>query len=73
MASFTTVPEAVAVYERWLTCQPLSNNTRRTYLTQVHRYGEYLSTLHWEYVLFDLIRFVIPTHKFLACLLLIGL
>jgi site-specific recombinase XerD len=49
MASFTTVPEALATYEHWLTCQPLSNNTRRTYLTQVHRYGTYLSTLHWEY------------------------
>lgn len=49
MASFTTVPEAVAAYECWLTYQPLSNNTRRTYLTQVHRYGAYLSTLHWEY------------------------
>jgi integrase/recombinase XerC len=49
MASFTTVPEAVAAYECWLTCQPLSNNTRRTYLTQVHRYEKYLSTFHWEY------------------------
>jgi site-specific recombinase XerD len=49
MASFTTVPEAVAAYECWLTCQPLSGNTRRTYLTQVHRYGNYLSTLYWEY------------------------
>lgn len=49
MASFTTVPEAVAAYECWLTYQPLSNNTRRTYLTQVHRYGAYLSTLRWEY------------------------
>src|SRR5690348_5451471 len=49
MASFTTVPEAVAAYECWLACQPLSSNMRRTYLTQVHRYGAYLSTFHWEY------------------------
>src|SRR5213080_1439839 len=49
MSSFTTVPEALAAYEHWLTRQPLSNNTRRTYLTQVNRYCRYLSTLHWEY------------------------
>ena len=49
MASFTTVPEALAAYEHWLVQQPLSNHTRRTYLTQVNRYCTYLSTLHWEY------------------------
>ncbi len=49
MSSFTTVPEALAAYEHWLTRQPLSNNTRRTYLTQVKRYCTYLSTLHWKY------------------------
>jgi len=49
MASFTTVPEALAAYEHWLVCQPLSNHTRRTYLTQVRGYCTYLSALHWEY------------------------
>jgi site-specific recombinase XerD len=49
MAFFTTVPEALTTYERWLACQPLSAHTRRTYLTQVNRYCTYLSTLHWEY------------------------
>jgi site-specific recombinase XerD len=49
MASFTTVPEALAAYECWLARQPLSNHTRRTYLTQVNRYCTYLSTLPWEY------------------------
>src|SRR6185437_16300218 len=49
MASFTTVPEALSAYERWLACQPPSSHTRRTYLTQVNRYGTYLSTLRWEY------------------------
>src|SRR6266568_3307410 len=49
MVSFTTVSEALAGYEQWLPSQPLSNHTRRTYLTQVNRYCIYLSTLHWEY------------------------
>jgi len=49
MVSFTTVSEARASYEQWLPSQPLSNHTRRTYLTQVNRYCSYLSTLHWEY------------------------
>ncbi len=49
MVSFTTVSEALAAYEQWLPSQPLSNHTRRTYLTQVNRYCIYLSTLHWEY------------------------
>jgi len=49
MVSFMTIPEALAVYEQWLARQPLSNHTRRTYLTQVNRYCTYLSTLHWEY------------------------
>src|SRR5437868_3453485 len=49
MISFTTVSEARASYEQWLPSQPLSNHTRRTYLTQVNRYCSYLSTLHWEY------------------------
>jgi integrase/recombinase XerC len=49
MASFMTVPEALAAYEQWLARQPLSTHTRRTYLTQVNRYCTYLSTLHWEY------------------------
>jgi len=49
MSSFTTVPEALAAYEQWLTQQPLSNHTRRTYLTQVKQYCTYLSTFPWEY------------------------
>jgi integrase/recombinase XerC len=49
MVSFTTVSEALAAYEQWLPSQPLSNHTRRTYLTQVNRYCSYLSTLPWEY------------------------
>jgi site-specific recombinase XerD len=49
MVSFMTVSEALAAYEQWLPSQPLSNHTRRTYLTQVNRYCSYLSTLHWEY------------------------
>lgn len=49
MTSFTTLPEALAAYEHWLACQPLSSHTPRSYLTQVHRYGAYLSTLRWDY------------------------
>ena len=41
--------ETLAAYEHWLTRQPLSNHTRRTYLVQVRRYCTYLSTLPWEY------------------------
>jgi site-specific recombinase XerD len=48
MASFTTVPEALVAYEHWLACQPLSNHTHRTYLTQVRRYCTYLSTFQWK-------------------------
>jgi integrase/recombinase XerC len=49
MVSFTTVPEALAAYKHWLARQPLSNHTRRAYLTQVNQYGAYLSALPWEY------------------------
>src|SRR6266496_1942535 len=49
MVSFTTISEARASYEHWLTRQPLSTHTRRTYLTQVNRYCIYLSTFPWEY------------------------
>ncbi len=49
MASFATLPEAMAAYEQWLPSQPLSTHTHRTYLTQVNQYCAYLSTLCWEY------------------------
>src|SRR2546421_13098342 len=49
MSSFTTIADTVAAYQCWLARQPLSAHTRRTYLAQVRRYGNYLSTLPWEY------------------------
>jgi site-specific recombinase XerD len=49
MAFFTIVSEALASYEQWLTSQPLSAHTRRTYLTQVTQYCTYLSTFPWGY------------------------
>ncbi len=49
MSSFTTIANTVAAYECWLARQPLSAHTRRTYLAQVRRYGNYLSTPPWEY------------------------
>ena len=49
MFSFISLPEALAAYEHWLARQPLSNHTRRAYLTQVNQYGTYLSTHPWDY------------------------
>lgn len=49
MSSFTSLSEALTAYKQWLVRQPLSNHTRRAYLTQVNQYGAYLSTCPWEY------------------------
>jgi hypothetical protein len=43
------VEEVAMDYERWLSRQPLSANTRRTYRTRVRGFLEYVAAIPAEY------------------------
>lgn len=50
MSSFSTDSEGVfTAYQDWIARQPLSENTRRTYLTQVRNYCVFVDELSAEY------------------------